>query len=272
MIHIFCALPCEANPIIQHYKLIELKDFDLHRLFICKNNKYSLTITGIGKLNTASAVSYHHACLKTKPSDIWLNIGIAGHTSITIGEARLVNKISEQQDNKTWYPQIVFKAPCKSIDLITLEKTSIEYQDSLFDMEASAFYQMAIRLGTTELIHCFKIISDNKEHPASELNANKVKQLITAQIQTIEKLLDCLEPLSEEIRAINSEPEQYQYFIEKWHFTQSESIQLIKLLKQWAVRLPESDVIQSVIEKKSGKAVLKILREKIDESEFVIHD
>ena len=56
-------------------------------------------------------------------------------------------------------------------------------------MEASAFYQLAIRLGTAELIHCLKIISDNTEQNTATVNADKVKKMIAAKIQTIEQLI-----------------------------------------------------------------------------------
>ena len=65
MIHLFCALPCEAEPLIQHFKLSDIKEFDLFRIYQSKDKEISLTTTGIGKLNMAAAVSYQHACLKT---------------------------------------------------------------------------------------------------------------------------------------------------------------------------------------------------------------
>ncbi len=272
MINIFCALHCEAQPIIQHFKLTESKQFNLFRIYQSKDKEINLSITGVGKLNTAAAVSYQHACLNTSASDIWLNIGVAGHINIPIGEVRLVNKITDEHDNTTWYPQIIFKPPCKSTNLITLDKPSTDYQDALYDMEASAFYQMAIRLGSAELIHCLKVVSDNTEQSTSTVNADKVKKMIAAQIKTIESLFDCLKPLSTEVSSIISEPEHYQYFIDKWHFTQSESIQLLRLLRQWSVRFPNEDVMPSVTDNKTGKSVLITLSEKIKNSEFVIHD
>ena len=272
MIHIFCALSCEAQPLIQHFKLSQLKQFDLFRIFQSKDKEISLTITGVGKLNAASAVSYHHACFNTSASDIWLNIGVAGHKNLNVGDILIVNKITDEHDGTHWYPQIVFTPPCESTNLITLDKASTDYQDSLFDMEASAFYQMAIRLGTAELIHCLKIVSDNTEQSAATVNADKVKKIITTQISTIESIIECLTPLATEISEIIAEPEHYQCFIDKWHFTQSEKIQLSRLLRQWAVRFPDEDPMQAAIEDKKGKQVLISLNEKIKNMEFMIHD
>jgi len=272
MIHIFCALPCEAQPLIQHFKLAELKQFDLFRIYQSKDKEISLTLSGVGKINTASAVSYHHACIKTNAGDAWLNIGVAGHANIAIGEARLVNKITDEHDKSTWYPQIVFKSPCESAALITLDKPSEDYQDVLFDMEASAFYQIAIRLGTAELIHCLKIVSDNTTQASSKVTADTVKTLVSIKLKLLDNLIESLKPLSAKIRSITSEPEHYQYCIEKWHFTQSEKLQLSRLLRQWSIRLPDEAIEAFIASDTSGKSVLQSLRNKIKGSEFVIHD
>ena len=217
-------------------------------------------------------MSYHHACINTLNSDIWLNVGIAGHKSLAIGEARLVHKIIDVQDSATWYPQIIFKAPCESAELISLDKPCTKYQDVLYDMEASAFYQMALRLGTAELIHCIKIVSDNNEQPASNINADNVKKLIASQTETIVQLVEALKPLSEEIQLLSKEPENFHSFIKQWHFTQSEKTQLLRLLRQWNVLLHDKDVTHAVAEEQNGKSVLKTLREKISKTEFVLHD
>ncbi|MGB1800427.1 MAG: hypothetical protein ACPHLK_06315 [Gammaproteobacteria bacterium] len=272
MIHIFCALPCEAQPLIQHFKLTELKQFNLFRIYQSEDKQISLTITGVGKLNAASAVSYHHACFNTSASDIWLNIGVAGHKDLSIGDMLIVNKITDERDETHWYPQIVFTLPCDSISLITLDKASTDYQDSLFDMEASAFYQMAIRLGTAELIHCLKVVSDNTEKSATTVNADKVKKIIAAQISSIESIIERLIPLSTEVSEIIAEPPHYQCFIDKWHFTQSEKLQLSRLLRQWAVRFPNEDPMQIAIENNKGKQVLISLSKKIKNTEFMLHD
>ena len=271
MIHFFCALPCEANPLIQHFKLTELKQFDLFPLYQSKDKQFTLTITGIGKLNAASAVSYLHACFNTKISDIWLNIGVAGHENLDIGEVRLINKITDEQDNTSWYPQIIFDAPCQQASLITLDKPSTEYQKTLFDMEASGFYQMATRLGTAELIHCLKIISDNTQQPTHTVNAESVKKLIAAQTETIETIVELLVSQATEMVFINTIPPNYATLIERWHFTQTEQIQLLRLLRQWTVRFPDKDIVESVTKQKTGKTILNTLQNYLNETPFSIY-
>ncbi len=272
MRHLFCALPCEAEPLIQHFKLSELKEHELFRLYQSQDKTISLAITGIGKLNAAAAVTYHHACLQTSSTDIWLNIGVAGHANLAIGEACLINKITDDRHTTTWYPQILFKTDCTSAALITHDAPATEYQAALFDMEASGFYQMALRLGTAELIHCLKIVSDNQEHPVEKINADVVKKLIAKHKTTIEQVLEALRPLAEELNSIKAVPDHYQSLIEQYHFTQSERLHLARLLRQWTVRFPKEDIIQSLRDIKNGKELNKKIHTKLAESDFVIHD
>ena len=169
-LHIFCALKCEAEPIIDNFKLIRLNDFKLFKIYQSIDQETSLVITNVGKNNAKNAVAYHHDCIKTTKSDIWFNIGIAGHENIAIGEIRLINKIVDSDNKSCWYPQIIFDPPCDSIDLISLERPSNEYQTCLYDMEASGFYSAASQYGISELIHSVKVISDNTSSSISKIN------------------------------------------------------------------------------------------------------
>ena len=271
MIHFFCALHCEAEPLIHYFKLSESRQFDLFRIFKSKDETITLTITGIGKLNAASAVSYHHACLNSNPYDVWLNIGIAGHKELDIGEIRLINKITDEHDQVNWYPQLIFETPCPCISLITLDKPSTDYESSLFDMEASGFYQMASRLGTSELIHCIKIVSDNLQQPTHTVNASNVKKLITAQTEIIVAIMDLLKPIADELKSVLIPTRLYSSFTEQWHFTKSQQLQLQKLLRQWSLRFSEKCSLQFLNQEKTGKAILKALQDELNKIPFNIY-
>ncbi|MEE9552637.1 MAG: hypothetical protein V3V89_06275, partial [Gammaproteobacteria bacterium] len=93
MIHLICALKCEAKPLIQHY---HLRHFDNAEGFVIYSNNetnISLTITGPGKVNAATGVSYVHSLWNNRRCDGWLNIGIAGHQSMSAGQAVLAHSI-----------------------------------------------------------------------------------------------------------------------------------------------------------------------------------
>lgn len=261
MIHIFCALHCEAITFIEYYKLVKQKSFNLFPVYQSNDKNISLTISGVGKLNAAAAVCYHHGCFNTKPYDIWLNIGIAGHHELEVGKLCLVNKITDFVSKKNWYPQIIFIPPCACAPLHTLDRPCSDYHNVLFDMEASGFYQMAMRISSCELIHCIKIVSDNHQSPAYEINKDNTKNIIKSNIKNIEGIINLIKPMSEEMRTILEPPKDYALFIEKWHFTTSQCIQLKKLLRQLKANMPE--LKDKLIYMKNGKDVINYLQKQL---------
>ena len=272
MIHFFCALDCEAETLIHYFKLTEIKQYNLFRLYQSSSKSISLTITGVGKLNAAAAICYHHACLQTSPPDCWINVGIAGHKHLQIGEVRLVHKITDAESRKTWYPQILFQAPCATASLTTLSRPSTGYQETLFDLEAAGFYEMAMRLGGAELIQVVKTVSDNKDHPASRINKNAVKKLILNNIGVIHNLVNLLEPFSSELKELEKQPSLFRSIINTFHFTRTEKIQLLSLLHHCSMRLPDRDLTKLIAADESGGNVLNSLRKLLKESGFVLYD
>ena len=270
-VHIFCALVCEAEPIINKFNLARLCEFKLFKVYQSTDKQISLTVTNIGSNNAIEAVTYHHASIKTSKHDIWLNIGIAGHENIPIGEIRLINKVVEHKSQLCWYPQIIFNPPCECIDLITLEEPSTEYQSCLYDMEASGFFIAATQYGTLELIHSVKIISDNEKKPISGINKNNVNYIIRNNINTINTIINELRLLSSEIESTRKQPKDYDNFLKKWHFSQTEQYQLLNLLLKLNLRFPDNNFIEITGNLKTGKLVIKELQKKLNKTDFSIH-
>jgi nucleoside phosphorylase len=244
MIHLICALQCEANPLIQHYQLKKLdasQSFSVYQNHECN---LSLTITGIGKLNAAAGAAYVHGFLKTLKSDGWLNIGTAGHQSMEIGKAVLAHRIEDASTNNVWFPQLVFTPPCSTQNLKTLDNPSTAYEEDLFDMEAAGFYATAIQFATSELIQSLKIISDNSQHPAEKLDKALLKKLVTENIEIIDQLINEMDQLSLELETLKTTPAYYEQCIDHWHFTQYERNRLYKLLISWSFLCPKQNILQ----------------------------
>ena len=271
MLHFFCALFCESKPIIEFYNLHKLEEFNSFPIYQSKDKDITLTITGVGKTNAISAVEYHHESIKTSENDIWLNIGIAGHKSINVGEALLVNKITDSENKKCWYPQIVFKPPCDSIDLLSINSPSTEYKACLFDMEAAGFYQIAIKFGTAELVHCLKIVSDNNKKSISKINKDNVDFIIRNNLDIIEKLSINLKILAHQITPMTIISETYELYIKKWHFTQTEKFKLHNLLTKLQTRYSNENLFESNNHLRTGKLVLKALQNKLNNTNFSIN-
>ena len=204
-------------------------------------------------------------------NNIWLNIGIAGHKNIEIGETRLVNKIIDDEDKLSWYPQIIFDPPCDCEDLVSLKSPSTKYKSCLYDMEASGFYQIAVKFGTSELIHSLKIISDNNEKSMSLINKKNTEFLVKNKMNVIEKLLAELEVLADNITPRNRKPKYYNHFLKKWHFTQSEKHMLNSLLTKLLIRYSDENLFEMTEHLATGKLVLKEFQNKINNINFSIN-
>ena len=68
------------------------------------HNNFSLTITGLGKINSAIGVTHTFFKFKGLLNNIWINIGLAGHEKEKIGKLILVDKIFDHETQKSFYP------------------------------------------------------------------------------------------------------------------------------------------------------------------------
>ena len=102
MIHFVVATNSEARPLIDLFKLKKIKD--LKQSFIYSNQQISLTISGIGKVNAAIGVTQTYYYFNQKNDNIWINIGLAGHRDLKMGDICAVNKISDNENNRDFFP------------------------------------------------------------------------------------------------------------------------------------------------------------------------
>ena len=235
--HLLVALPCEAKPLIAHYKLkrrMQDKAFAVYQ-----NKTLSLTVSGVGKVAMAAAVAYTHAIYECKTNNPWLNIGIAGHPSHSPGQVFIVNKITDADTEQRYYPPIVYTPACPTESAITVSHPETDYPDnSLYEMEASGFFQTASRFSTAELVQCVKIISDNSDTPIAHMTANLASQWIDNQLVCINTLIESLQTLVSD-NLDDFVPAQLPAFLKQWHFSEQQKQQLSQLLQRWEVLDPE---------------------------------
>lgn len=264
MIHLVCAIHCEADPIIRQFHLEKLESSRTFPMFINSGAGISLTISGIGKLNASAATAFIHGKLDTIASDGWLNIGTAGHRSMELGNAVLANRIKDDATEQVWYPQIVFPPPCPMHKLITLEKPSFDYQDDMYDMEATGFYATAVKFTTSELIQCLKIISDNADHPANKPDKNLCENLVNRNLDIISQVIVQLQLLSKEMYNLTKVPAFYDEFITHWHFTTYERNRLEGLLTRWSLLKPAENPLACCKNIKNSREIMSLLQDNLD--------
>ncbi len=230
---IFCALHCEAKPLIQYY---QLKKINRHKAFeVYQNNEMILAISGVGKVSMAAAVAYLMAINPEVDSPILINIGIAGHQYKAIGELYLAERIfCEDEPNRQFYPQIIGNIALQSDSVKTVNAPNPHYpSEELYDMEAGAFFPIACKFSSAELIHSLKIISDNQQQGVKEINGKKVSRWIAAKIDMIAIFIEELRGLREQIP--QNDQQLYLEIIQLFHFTVSNRVKLKSLLQQWQV-------------------------------------
>lgn len=233
--------------------------------YLNKDNQISLTLTGIGKLNSAAGTMHAIKQFEARYNDVWLNIGIAGHGTMDVGSAVLVNRIRDAGSGSLWFPQILIDLTIPSCGLITSDAPSSSYGDELMDMEAAGFYASAGRAGTSELIHCLKIISDNEYSSPEGLRGKDISLLIEGNIPVIEEIMNRLRVFSRELPDSEDPPDHYHTFTDNWHFTEYQRIRLRFLLNRWRVMLPEQNpLIECQCDLKKASEVLLYLGHKLD--------
>lgn len=213
----------EAKPIIEYF---QLKKFNYETAFpLYRNDNFALIISGQGKSAVQCAVCYLSGLMKKKGA--WLNVGIAGASHLPIGHSVLVSKIIDAHSKEIYYPTFLERYSCAYIPVITVEKPEILYanDDCVYDMEASAFFKAALFFSTSELIHCFKVISDNRENPFQK---EIVPHLIKESLPQIERVASSLLNVSQTI----VQDLDISSFFDYAHFSETEKHQLKKTLQQ----------------------------------------
>ena len=266
MIHLFCALRCEAIPIIDHFKLSRYPEKHIFDVFVNKNNSVSLTISGVGKVSAASALIYTHMLMDTDKQNGWINFGIAGHPSLDVGTPLIANKIVDGANGNTWYPQILYESTLCSETVISIIQPDSEYPErAAFDMEASGFYESAAKISTTEFCHSLKIISDNRNNHFKNINKKNTSQLIYKNLDSIRIVVDGLTRLTEEISYPVMDDEFLNTIFSKWHFTHSQRSQLLKSITRWNVLMPDRQIlIEDINGLSNSRQILEHINDKLN--------
>lgn len=265
-IFIYAALPCEAKPLVEHFNL--KKDTTVQPFAVYLNQNICLTVTGLGKSAMAAGVAYTQALFASVEYSVLVNIGIAGHKHHAIGSLFLIDKITDADSRKSYYPPLVFTPPCPTAGIQTVSITQLDYDPhTLCDMEASAFYETAVRFSSAELIHSLKVISDNESSPAENIQSKQVAELIAAHVATIASLLAELSRLAKLVTG-PEESTLLAQLLKNYHFTVSEQGQLKNRLSRWTTltdaQVPEFDKDRLP----KAKDVLFWLDQQIEKLEF----
>ena len=183
----------EAQQLIDFYQLAKVEETP-YPLF--RNHQHSLIISGLGRDRAVSATTALHQ-VTNKPNLGWMNLGIAGHGSIEIGEALIAGKITDDSSNESFYPPQIFEHSFAVSCLQTCSKPCSNYQPDLgYDMEAHAFYKTASKFSIRELVQVIKIVSDNPDYDLNQVNPKGVPAMIERHLEEIDALVKQIDTAS----------------------------------------------------------------------------
>ncbi|MBT6176240.1 MAG: hypothetical protein HOI23_03265 [Deltaproteobacteria bacterium] len=254
------ALPSEASALIEAYKLRLVRE---HPFKVYKNadETQALVISGLGRSASAAATVFLAECAPSNQPLIFINVGIAGARDCELGSVWRAHKVICRSTGKVWYPGALGPRQGQSANLVTVDQPELEYpDDSLFDMEAAGFFEMASKLTSLELIQSLKVISDNSKEGIAGINKAKVTQWVCATLQPLESLTKHLLNLRNTAHANLPPSEWEEKLCEKFHFSVTQRHQLTRALSRyWALSEAEQPVMQCMDDAKDGKEYLKRL-------------
>jgi len=145
----------------------------------------SVLITGIGALNMATAVGWWGA-QQSSDNGVWLNLGIAGHGQLPIGQGFIVIASHDVLSPRVYYPPQVARRPVITSPCMSLNTPSSDYpEEGGLDMEASAFFNAATKFGQAECVQSYKVVSDGPEQSIEELNAKVIQTLMQPHTKNV---------------------------------------------------------------------------------------
>lgn len=226
MLAFVTALPCEAKPLIARFELSRISSpFPLYR-----NKNIFLIVSGVGKIAAAIATTFLQTIVSSPTA--YLNIGIAGHVTLPVGTAVMASQIIDSSTSYRFYPTFLQRPSCALYSLCSVDKPVTTFLDSyVYDMESSGFAQAASKFSFSELIHCYKVISDNTITPIT-FDPKKAEDLITMHLEEIRSITHML---LEDLQALPSiESPCLTPWTNKVHFTETQKHQLKRLLERFS--------------------------------------
>lgn len=225
-VNIVTALSSEAAPIRDALGLrrVSMEPFEIY-----EGAGLRLVISGVGTLLSAAAVGFVGGRAGASGSDIWINCGIAGHRNLALGTPVLADQVTSPPAGRSYYPSILFDAPCRTGTVSTFDQPVTTYPHEVCcDMEAAGFVTAAAALTHGELVHVLKIVSDNASSDFHSINREQVRALIGGGVACLTALVDCVRTVAALLPPALDQ-RRLAEILQRWRFTHAQSEQLRRL-------------------------------------------
>lgn len=232
------ALKPEATPLIERFGLRHVRESsDLFPVYRSKDGTTELVVSGPGKIASAAATAYLAAKGETNAVVAWINFGIAGSGADDYGTTYLAGKVKDRATGQAWYPPAVTSRktdpPRRGIDTVDSPTDLYPEDGTLLEMEASGFLPVALRVSTAELCQVVKIVSDDANHPMTEVSKSQVRDLCAAAIETVDPWLDAFRVVLREEMERAADPSGFAEWTGTLRFSETQRHRLRRLLRHW---------------------------------------
>ena len=133
----------------------------------------------------------------------------------------------------------------------------------LIDMEGSAFFDIASKLTSKELICLMKVISDGPNNDIKEITKFKISNLIKENLSKIIDVISYYERLSKEESQIAEKPKLFYKIKSTWHFSVTQSHRLETLLRRVESFCNKNDIEEKLKGCETSNSVINVLNLKI---------
>ena len=253
-VNLVVAHALEAKPLIEFFRLrrqLAAKPYPIYG----NEAGMRLIVSGLGR-QAAAAATLHLGKWQAQQMRAvagWLNIGIAGHQKLAIGEGILAHKIIERASSSCFYPSQMFSG-FHTGDVISVDAPELNYPETAaYEMEASGFYASAMGFVSAELAQVYKIISDNPFNSITKINARLVTDCISGQVDQIQRLVLGLQELAGVYNAAYQLPETLMQLGSKVNPTVTQQFQLKRLVQRYHA-LNRSDELNDFLKESFNSA------------------
>lgn len=240
-VNLVVAMGCEAAPLLRGLSLKSLPVEGGFRAWCDDTRETFLLQAGIGRVNAAAGVVALQELSGHPPCSAWLNVGIAGHADEEIGRLLMAESVHEESGGWVRYPALPAGLAMGTAPLLTLDRPRNDYRPGfLHDMEGSAFMATALRYSSMELVHCLKVVSDNRAQPLSTAGFSKarVESLLEPAVEGVVSMVAELRAPAQQRASRLAPPAAWQKLSEDYACSVAQAALLRRLLQRWDALFP----------------------------------
>ncbi|MFK7862821.1 MAG: hypothetical protein AB8B95_01200 [Pseudohongiellaceae bacterium] len=255
----------EAAPVIEKFRLRKVKQNTAFPIY--EAGRFKLVVCGMGKVNAAAGTAYLATVGQNNSIEesIWINLGIAGHQSLRVGETLVIHKVREASTDSVQYP---FPIPSTivSCELITVDVPERDYPlDVAYDMEGWAFWETARKFSRLELVQLLKVVSDNRDQGIDTLTKSEISKIMQGLCENLDEVVGRLQEIAAHYYAAQSLPDSFFELRNNFQFSVTQSLQLKRACQRFKATGIEHELECFLTMKKlSSKDLLQQLEARLD--------